>query len=42
MKINQIYECVVYTIKNIVTDKLYVGSSIHGLIKSKKFNIIYK
>jgi group I intron endonuclease len=39
MSLGQIYEGVIYMIKNISTDKVYIGSSIHGLTKRKRCHI---
>lgn len=39
MSLGQIYEGVIYIIKNVSSDKVYIGSSIHGLTKRKRCHI---
>jgi group I intron endonuclease len=39
MGVSQIYEGVIYMIKNISSNKVYIGSSIYGLTKRKRCHI---
>ena len=39
MSLSQIYEGVIYVIKNVHSNKLYFGSSVYGLTKRKRTHL---